>query len=437
MKKIVILLILLLCWVMLDPPAVMAQVGEPSAWAIPFIQRASELELLPDSFMGRYTQPITRAQFCAIAVLTFENLNQSPITKLAEFYDTDDVDVSKLAGIGVVRGMAENIFEPERCIKREEAAVLLSNLMRALDRPLQDSWPAFADLSSIALWARREVGQVRSAGIMTGLGGNIFDPQGNLTIEQSVKTMLAVYDLVTAPERKKISVTDPALAGRRFPILMYHSIADIPTTSLTDLFVRPSELEAQLKYIAENGYQSITFEDLDNLGAFSKPVLLTFDDGYKDNYTILFPLLKKYGVKVTIFVVSGTVWNDSRLSPENIAEMSASGLVSIQSHTKNHRSLTALDAATLSDELSLSKEYLEELTGKPVIALCYPEGAVNAAVKAAAAKYYSYAVLNSGLWIYCGGDTLAMDRLRVSRGMSLAGFAALIEYTNPPFNKNL
>jgi len=301
--------------------------------------------------------------------------------------------------------------------------------MQALERPLPDKQPLFADLPSISDWARREVGQVQGQGIMAGVGGNIFDPKGHLTIEQTIKTMLIVYDLATVPKAEKISVNDPAAAGRKIPILMYHAIAETPTTELTNLFVRPSDLEAQLKYIAENGFQCITFEDLDNIGAFPRPVMLTFDDGYEDNYTILFPLLKEYNLKATIFVVTGSLYSSNKLSAQEIAEMSASGLVSIQSHTKSHIAFTAqgLTNEMLIDELTLSKEQIERITGKPVIALCYPEGAVNAASKEAAAQYYRYAVINIGGRFTCGGDTMAMSRIRVSRGMGMAGFAALIK----------
>ena len=427
MKKIVIILSVLWCLVLPSAAVALTENDEPSAWAIPYIERSAELGLIPDSLYWRYPQPITRAEFCAIATRTFESVVGSEITESAYFYDTGDPNVAKMAGLGIVHGTEQNIFEPDREIKREEAAVLLSNLMRALNRPLQDSRPAFADLSSIAEWSRNEVGQVQAQGIMAGVGNNMFDPQGNLTIEQSIKTMLVIYDLAKAPEPEKISLNAPEMAGKKIPILMYHAIADVPTTSLTDLFVRPSELEAQLKYIAENGYQTITFEDLDNIGAFSKPLMLTFDDGYKDNYLILFPLLKKYNLKATIFVVTNSLWSDGRVSVDDIIEMSASGLVSIQSHTKNHLSLVNLDKESLINELSSSKQYLEELTQKPVVALCYPGGFVNASVRAEAAEYYSYAVLNYGGVFVCGGNTMSMNRIRISRGMGMAGFAALIK----------
>jgi hypothetical protein len=445
MKKIAFILPLLLYLALLCPSVALADTDEPSTWAIPFVERSSELELIPETFYGRFTEQITRAEFCAIAVRVFESIRDYTITESAFFYDTYDTNIYKMAGLGVVHGLGGNIFGPEREITREEAAVLLANFMWALGYPLPYSQPDFADLPIISEWAISEVGQVQAQGIMAGVSGNMFDPKGNLTIEQSIKTMLVIYDIVTELEEitvleeeitleeeleleeERLSVNDPEVAGRRIPILMYHAIADVPTTSLTSLFVRPAELEAQLKYIADNGYQTITFEDLDNIGIFSKPIMLTFDDGYKDNYTILFPLLEKYELKATIFVITNTVWSKGRLSIEDIVEMSDSGLVSIQSHTKNHRNLTTLGKETLAEELSSAKEYLEELTGKPVIALCYPEGHMNAAVRTEAAEYYRYAVLNGGGQFICGGNLMTMSRVRINRGVGMTGFAALIK----------
>ena len=245
------------------------------------------------------------------------------------------------------------------------------------------------------------------------------------TIEQSLRGVIDKFVSITAPE-PRIAIDDPQVKGKNIPILMYHAVADVPWTSNNNLFVRPSELEAQIKYIADNGYQSITFEDLVNIGAFSKPIMLTFDDGYLDNYEILFPLLKKYNVKATVFMIGNAVWDHRYCSIENLQEMANSGFVSVQSHTMGHLNLTTLGKDTLDYELAASKEYLEEITGKPVIALCYPFGANNAAVRSATADYYRYAVtISSGKYI-CGNNAYSMPRVFVGRGLSTGSFSASI-----------
>ena len=96
--------------------------------------------------------------------------------------------------------------------------------------------------------------------------------------------------------------------GYRVPVFMYHYVAeDVPYDSQRVLSVRPSEMEEQLKYIVDNGYQPIWFEDLEHVDEYEKPIILTFDDGRLDNYTILYPLLQKYNVKATFFIITDSM----------------------------------------------------------------------------------------------------------------------------------
>lgn len=98
----------------------------------------------------------------------------------------------------------------------------------------------------------------------------------------------------------------PSEIGRQVPVLMYHAVGD-DCWGEEHLFVRPAELEQQLQYLSENGYETIFFEDLAHLERYEKPVILTFDDGYDDNYTLLLPLLQKYHMKATIFMIAGDI----------------------------------------------------------------------------------------------------------------------------------
>ena len=98
----------------------------------------------------------------------------------------------------------------------------------------------------------------------------------------------------------------PSSAGVRVPVLMYHAVGD-DCWGEESLFVKPEELEKQLQYLSENGYETIFFEDLSHIEQYEKPVLLTFDDGYDDNAETLLPLLRKHGMKATIFLIAGDV----------------------------------------------------------------------------------------------------------------------------------
>ena len=131
------------------------------------------------------------------------------------------------------------------------------------------------------------------------------------------------------------------------------------------LFVKPAEMEKQIQYLVENGYTPIWFEDLVNVDKIEKPVILTYDDGYMDNYVDLFPILQKYGVKATIFMITGNIDNrQTYLTSAQIKEMAQSGLVSFQSHTVTHPYLRGQSYETQEYELTQSKLDLVRLTGK-------------------------------------------------------------------------
>ena len=93
----------------------------------------------------------------------------------------------------------------------------------------------------------------------------------------------------------------------QLPVLLYHRIVNSKKeVGRHKIYVFKNKFEAQLKFLKENGFETLTFHDLlqNNINDWNKKIVLTFDDGYEDNYTILFPLLKKYGFKAVIFLVT-------------------------------------------------------------------------------------------------------------------------------------
>ena len=169
---------------------------EPSSWAKAEVERAVEAGIVPENLRGEYTQAATRAEFCALAVGLYETVTGEEITERAEFTDTTDVNVQKMAGLGIVNGMGEGRFEPDSPLTREQAAALLSRLADSIGKPLAASAPSFADNGSISSWAKDAVGQMQASGVMGGVGSNTFDPSGTYTREQSMITMLRMYEIV-------------------------------------------------------------------------------------------------------------------------------------------------------------------------------------------------------------------------------------------------
>lgn len=210
------------------------------------------------------------------------------------------------------------------------------------------------------------------------------------------------------------------------PVLMYHAVSD-DVWGYRDLFVSPRTMEEELLYLQENGYETIWFSDLSHLEDYEKPVILTFDDGYEDNYTELFPLLQKYNAKATIFVIPKYIGAEHKMTAEQIQELARSGLVSIQSHTYSHGNLSTMDEETLIYEMQQSQTYLAALTGHVPYVVCYPEGTRSELSIEVAGRYYAYGLLMNGQLYNTSDDPLRVKRFYIPRGYDLGSFRWSIE----------
>jgi peptidoglycan/xylan/chitin deacetylase (PgdA/CDA1 family) len=150
------------------------------------------------------------------------------------------------------------------------------------------------------------------------------------------------------------------------------------------LCISAASFDQQMKYIFDNGYTTITPDQLMENMKYGKPlpekpIMITFDDGYLDNYKTAYPILKKYGQKAVFFLITANIGTDHRfMNWQQAKEMSDNGMI-MQSHTVNHVNLTKLSTEAARQELADSKRIIEEELGKPVRYLAYPEGSVNKA----------------------------------------------------------
>ena len=221
----------------------------------------------------------------------------------------------------------------------------------------------------------------------------------------------------------RIAKNDEIPTGYRVPVLMYHAVSDY-TWGIPELFVSPSKLEEQIQAMLDGGYTAITFEDLNRIDEIEKPVMLTFDDGYDDNYTELFPLLQKYNVKATVFVIVNDIGKNHKLTEEQIREMSDSGLVSIQSHTMSHEFLTSMYEDQLRHEHYDSMIALARLTGKQPFVMCYPTGKNAAYTRAITAEYYQFGLNMSGPCYVTGEAPYQINRYYITRYTDVETFLA-------------
>ena len=213
----------------------------------------------------------------------------------------------------------------------------------------------------------------------------------------------------------RIAKHDEIPTGCRVPVLMYHAVSDDNIWGIPELFVSPVQLEKQIQAMLDAGYTPITFEDLDRIDEIEKPVMLTFDDGYDDNYTELFPLLQKYNVKATVFMIVNDIGKNHKLTKERIKEMSDSGLVSIQSHTLSHGYLDEMYESQLHRENRDSMIALARITGKQPFVLCYPTGRSSGASREITAQYYEYGLCMGGPCWVTGDAPYRIYRYYISR----------------------
>jgi len=169
---------------------------DPSPWAAEEVNRAIAQGLVPQKLQTHYRQPVTRAEFCALAVALYETVTGWAIIGRVGLADTSDVNIEKMAAVGVVDSAGPARFSPGSNLTREQAATMLTRLMGAIGRPLPKQDTAFTDNSSISGTAYEAVGQMQRAGIMNGTGTDGFSPKKPYTREQGILTILRAFDIV-------------------------------------------------------------------------------------------------------------------------------------------------------------------------------------------------------------------------------------------------
>ena len=159
-------------------------------------------------------------------------------------------------------------------------------------------------------------------------------------------------------------------------VLNYHMV----NRMFISLAIDPEDFDWQMKYLVDHGYHTISPDELyaflEGKGTLpDRPVLITFDDGYVDNYTNAYPILKKYNLKATIFMVTGFVSErKGYLTWDQLREMEQHGITA-QSHTVTHAPLPELSDERIREELIVSKQQAEAELGHPIEFIAYPTGA--------------------------------------------------------------
>ncbi len=205
------------------------------------------------------------------------------------------------------------------------------------------------------------------------------------------------------------------------PIAMYHSVNPQENPFIQRLIVYPETFQRQMRFLKEKRYNVVALESLADLIKNQKnipprTIAITFDDGYKDNYINAFPILKKYNLPATIFIIVNEMGRPDRLSWEEIKEMQSSGLISFGSHTLGPLPLTDIESPEeVKKQIFDSKKILEEKLGTLITMFSYPAGRFDEKIRQLVidAGYKAAVATNPGKK-YSDNDVFALKRIRIS-----------------------
>lgn len=222
--------------------------------------------------------------------------------------------------------------------------------------------------------------------------------------------------------------------NQSIPVLMYHSIPDSSSGNIME--VSKEQFQGEMKYLKDYGYHTLSADEFYNFIVKDKPVpkksvLVTFDDGYENQYRNAYPILKKYKFHAIMFIITnyldkGTLYMKSN----DLKEMSDNG-IDIESHTTNHAKLDKLSYEEQVKNLNESKNRIEGICDKAVRFIAYPYGYFNKdTVKASQAAGYIMAFTTSGKWANVNKGVYAVNRIYIFPQYDLNDFKDRITNSN-------
>lgn len=230
-----------------------------------------------------------------------------------------------------------------------------------------------------------------------------------------------------------------AFADMCVPILLYHCVVEeLAGEDDPRMIVTADRFSEHMQALKDHGYDTITYDQyMDYVKKGTplppKPIIINFDDGYENNYTYAYPILRDMNMKATIFIVAGYVGATTTKYPhftwEQALEMEHSGVIDIQSHTMTHPMLSELSYEETLREMRMSKYLVEKNMGKECKYMAYPFGVHNEWTDnlGVAAGYELMCVVGDNGANGKDSDLYAIRRLTVSQDMDADSFIKYIE----------
>ena len=257
-------------------------------------------------------------------------------------------------------------------------------------------------------------------------------------LNQSTLRSEAPLDVVEQPMPIPLPTPNGSLSmTQKVPILMYHYISYPPENAdkyRRDLSVSPNEFKAQMQFLVDQGYEAIDLYDL-SLAIVgkkelpAKPLIITLDDGYRDNYENAFPILQELGLKATFFIVTEFVdlGNPNYMDWGMIEEMAAAGM-RFEPHSKTHPNLTEHERDFIIWEVLGSAETLEAHIKYRPRYIAYPGGWYNEEIQQIVAELNFWGAMTTAWGLsHSYNDRFEWSRIRIHDTTTIAELADMIE----------
>src|SRR2546421_6488111 len=280
----------------------------------------------------------------------------------------------------------------------------------------------------------RPAAPVAALAIVPGDASDDIDDPDGLIVAHPAKPQQPVLGELT-PQLSPV----PSGPLTYVPILYYHYIRVNPNPGDRvgfGLSTPPAVFRAQMQYLADQGFHVISLHQAvvavkSHGGLPSRPVVLTFDDGYADFFTVAVPILHSHGFTATDFVVTGRMGGSGFMTPGQVLAADGQGFT-IGAHTVDHVALAAQTPARAAWEMKQSKLTLEALLGHPVIDFAHPYGSFNQYDMAQAKSLgFETAVSTLSGTAHYVGQLMELSRVRIGGGLPLTYFASVVGGPRP------
>ena len=267
----------------------------------------------------------------------------------------------------------------------------------------------------------------------------------DLSIEEKKELKKLVYDetnLKNIVDKIEKKYFDLYVDKKKYevPVVMYHRVINkSENEGIHGTYIYENIFREHMKYLKNNNFSVITFEDLNNIGwrnrfdKNKKYIIITFDDGYVDNYELAFPILKEFNFKATIFLMGESTYNEwdvkadgeksfPLMSVEMIKEMQDYG-IEFGAHTFNHPKLNKLSNDEIKHQIVDVKKPLEEKIGREIITFAYPYGILNDyAKKMVEEASYTFGVATDSGSVCLSDDLYQIRRIAIFPNTNLFSF---------------